>query len=72
MCAVAFNKGKLKMLATSADSNLGGRDFDRLLATHFANEFKSRYKVKSKLLSDVLTLKNASQGYEYRMKIVWH
>lgn len=35
------------MLATSADSNLGGRDFDRLLATHFANEFKTRYKVKS-------------------------
>ena len=43
--AVAFNKGKLKMLATAADSNLGGRDFDRLMALHFSNEFKSRYKV---------------------------
>ncbi|KAK4306265.1 hypothetical protein Pmani_021888 [Petrolisthes manimaculis] len=43
--AVAFNKGKLKMLATSADPNLGGRDFDRLLATHFANEFKTKYKI---------------------------
>lgn len=43
--AVAFNKGKLKMLATAADPNIGGRDFDRLLAQHFANDFKSRYKV---------------------------
>lgn len=43
--AVAFNKGKLKMLATSSDPNLGGRDFDRLMALHFANDFKSRYKV---------------------------
>nr|XP_045623651.1 97 kDa heat shock protein-like [Procambarus clarkii] len=43
--AVAFNKGKLKMLATAADPNLGGRDFDRLLAQHFAVEFKSKYKV---------------------------
>nr|WBG54462.1 heat shock protein [Austinograea rodriguezensis] len=43
--AVAFNKGKLKMLATAADSNLGGRDFDRLMAQHFSNDFKSRYKI---------------------------
>ncbi|KAG7161728.1 97 kDa heat shock protein-like [Homarus americanus] len=42
---VAFNKGKLKMLATAADSNLGGRDFDHLLAQHFAIEFKSKYKI---------------------------
>nr|AKB96224.1 heat shock protein [Cherax destructor] len=42
---VAFNKGKLKMLATSADANLGGRDFDRLMAHHFAMEFKSKYKI---------------------------
>ncbi|XP_050688436.1 heat shock 70 kDa protein 4-like isoform X2 [Eriocheir sinensis] len=42
---VAFNKGKLKMLATSSDHNLGGRDFDRLMAQHFANDFKSRYKI---------------------------
>lgn len=33
------------MLATASDHNLGGRDFDRLLAIHFANDFKSRYKV---------------------------
>lgn len=43
--AVAFNKGKLKMLATAADSQIGGRDFDRLLAQHFAVDFKARYKV---------------------------
>lgn len=33
------------MLATAADPNIGGRDFDRLMAQHFANDFKSRYKV---------------------------
>ncbi|XP_033097617.1 97 kDa heat shock protein-like [Anneissia japonica] len=47
----AFNKGKLKVLATSSDSMLGGRDFDRLIAEHFASEFKTKYKidVKSKI-----------------------
>lgn len=43
--AVAFNKGKLKMLATAADSDLGGRQIDHLLATYFANDFKTRFKV---------------------------
>ncbi|KAK2169050.1 hypothetical protein LSH36_12g03072 [Paralvinella palmiformis] len=48
MSAVAFNKAKLKVLATVADPNLGGRDFDMLLANHFAEEFKARYKVDAK------------------------
>lgn len=42
--AAAFNKGKLKMLA-SASSSLGGRDFDRILAEHFSKEFVSKYKI---------------------------
>ena len=37
-----------QVLATVADPNLGGRDFDMLLANHFAEEFKSRYKVDAK------------------------
>lgn len=40
---VAFNKGKLKTLATTYDSNLGGRDFDLVLYDHFQQEFKSKY-----------------------------
>jgi molecular chaperone DnaK (HSP70) len=42
---VAFNKGKLKVLATAYDNNLGGRDFDRLLMDHFQQEFKDKYKI---------------------------
>ncbi|XP_066955456.1 heat shock 70 kDa protein 4 isoform X2 [Macrobrachium rosenbergii] len=65
VCAVAFNKGKLKMLASSADSNCGGRDIDYLLAVHFANDFKSRYKIDAtsnprawlRLLTEVEKLK---------------
>lgn len=33
------------MLTATADEYLGGRDFDNKLAKHFANEFKSKYKV---------------------------
>ncbi|CAH1776947.1 unnamed protein product [Owenia fusiformis] len=43
--AVAFNKGKLKMLATASDPSLGGRDLDRILALYFAEDFKKRYKI---------------------------
>lgn len=46
--AVAFNKGKLKMLTTAADPYLGGRDFDLVLAEHFCKEFQSKYKIDAK------------------------
>ncbi|TRY81295.1 hypothetical protein DNTS_012128, partial [Danionella cerebrum] len=46
----AFNKGKLKILATSFDPELGGKDFDERLVAHFCKEFAVKYKldVKSK------------------------
>ncbi|XP_041864601.1 heat shock 70 kDa protein 4a [Melanotaenia boesemani] len=46
----AFNKGKLKILATAFDSDLGGKDFDNILVNHFCEEFTKKYKldVKSK------------------------
>ncbi|XP_029028800.1 heat shock 70 kDa protein 4a isoform X2 [Betta splendens] len=46
----AFNKGKLKILATASDSELGGKDFDDILVNHFCEEFSKKYKldVKSK------------------------
>lgn len=43
--AVAYHKGKLRMLATTFDNNLGGRDFDRLLLNHFQKDFLARYKI---------------------------
>lgn len=33
------------MLASAADSQLGGRDIDKILAEHFGNEFKTRYNI---------------------------
>ncbi|XP_012234476.1 97 kDa heat shock protein isoform X2 [Linepithema humile] len=41
----AFHKGKLKMLASAADSQLGGRDIDLILTEHFCNDFKTRYNI---------------------------
>lgn len=41
----AFHKGKLKMLATGHDSNLGGRDIDIILANYFCKDFQARYKI---------------------------
>ncbi|XP_011304595.1 97 kDa heat shock protein isoform X2 [Fopius arisanus] len=41
----AFHKGKLKMLASTADPNLGGRDIDTILANQFCKDFQARYKI---------------------------
>ncbi|XP_011641017.1 heat shock 70 kDa protein 4 isoform X1 [Pogonomyrmex barbatus] len=40
----AFHKGKLKMLACTADQ-VGGRDIDAILTEHFCKEFKTRYNI---------------------------
>ena len=45
MSAVSFNKGKLRVLATVFDNNLGGRDLDKVLMDHFQQDFKTRYKL---------------------------
>uniref|UniRef100_A0A1B0BH99 Heat shock 70 kDa protein 4 n=1 Tax=Glossina palpalis gambiensis TaxID=67801 RepID=A0A1B0BH99_9MUSC len=45
VCACAFTKGKLKMLASSWDQ-VGGRDFNVVIADYFAKEFKQRYKIE--------------------------
>lgn len=41
----AFNKGKLKVLATAFDSDLGGKDFDDILVNYFCEEFAKKYKL---------------------------
>ncbi|KAK2579751.1 hypothetical protein KPH14_011092 [Odynerus spinipes] len=45
VCICAFHKGKLKVLASAADTNLGGRDIDIILAEHFCKDFQSRYRI---------------------------
>eukprot|EP00463_Aulacantha_scolymantha_P001592 TRINITY_DN220_c0_g1_i1.p1 TRINITY_DN220_c0_g1~~TRINITY_DN220_c0_g1_i1.p1 ORF type:complete len:317 (+),score=68.26 TRINITY_DN220_c0_g1_i1:152-1102(+) len=42
---VAFQQGKLQVLATAADPNLGGRDFDKKLMDHFAAQIKKKHKM---------------------------
>lgn len=45
--AVAFNKGKLKMICSAWDQ-IGGRDFDGILADKFAQDFQAKYKINAK------------------------
>jgi len=42
---VAFNKGKLKVLATASDTTVGGGEMDNLLTNHFTAEFRTKYKI---------------------------
>lgn len=50
----AFSKGQLTIKATAYDHHLGGRDIDYALVRHFAEEFKTKYKI------DVLSNPKAS------------
>ncbi|KAL1292857.1 hypothetical protein HN51_053422 [Arachis hypogaea] len=45
VCIAGFKKGQLKVLAHSYDRSLGGRDFDEVLFHHFAEKFKTEYKI---------------------------
>lgn len=42
---VAFAKGQLSVKATAYDRHVGGRDIDYALVQHFAEEFKTKYKI---------------------------
>ena len=42
------SQGKLKMLATACDPDIGGRNFDLRLAEHFNEGFKKTYKIDAK------------------------
>ncbi|XP_010007215.1 PREDICTED: heat shock 70 kDa protein 4L isoform X2 [Chaetura pelagica] len=44
----AFNKGKLKVLATTFDPYLGGRNFDEALVDYFSEEFRTKYRLNVK------------------------
>lgn len=44
----AFNKGKLKILATAFDPEMGGKDFDERLVKYFCEEFVVKYKLDAK------------------------
>lgn len=45
---VEFRKGELAVKSTAYDRHFGGRDFDKALVDHFAQEFKEKFKVDIK------------------------
>ena len=45
VCVAALKKGELSVLSNAWDRNLGGRDFDKVLFDHFADEFDAQYKI---------------------------
>ena len=45
---VAFVKGRLTVLSTASDRHLGGRDFDRVIAEHFAAEWKEKHGIDAR------------------------
>ena len=45
---VEFKKGELAVKATSYDRHFGGRNFDKALVDHFAQEFKAKFKIDIK------------------------
>lgn len=42
---VEFRKGELAVKATTYDRHFGGRNFDKALTDHFAQEFKEKFKI---------------------------
>ncbi|KAL5737675.1 hypothetical protein ACOSP7_030436 [Xanthoceras sorbifolium] len=42
---VAFEAGHMRVLSHAFDSSLGGRDFDEVLFSYFAVQFKDQYKI---------------------------
>ncbi|XP_059060125.1 97 kDa heat shock protein isoform X3 [Achroia grisella] len=46
--ACAFNKGKLRVLATASDPQCGGRDIDMGMAEYFAQDFLTRFKLDAR------------------------
>jgi heat shock protein 4 len=45
VCIAAFEFGQMKILSHAFDRSLGGRDFDEVLFTHFAEKFKEQYSI---------------------------
>ncbi len=41
---LSIDDGIFEVMATAGDNHLGGEDFDNILVSHFASEFKRKYK----------------------------
>ncbi|XP_058796639.1 heat shock 70 kDa protein 4 isoform X2 [Phymastichus coffea] len=73
----AFHKGKLKMLASASDTQVGGREIDAILADYFCKDFQARYKVDAhknpraylRLLAEVEKLKKQMSANSTKLPI---
>lgn len=65
---VSFLKGKLNVMGTACDANLGGRDYDQVLTKHYSEEFKSKYKID--IASNAKATFRLRQGAEKVKKIL--
>lgn len=45
VCVALYESGQMKILSHTFDCSLGGRDFDEILFTHFAEQFKEQYNM---------------------------
>ncbi|XP_049865586.1 heat shock 70 kDa protein 4 isoform X2 [Pectinophora gossypiella] len=75
--ACAFNRGKLRVLATASDDHCGGRDIDTGLAEYFCQDFITRYKLDPRknqraylrLLQEVEKLKKQMSANSTRLPL---
>ncbi|XP_026764981.1 97 kDa heat shock protein isoform X2 [Galleria mellonella] len=75
--ACAFNKGKLRVLATASDPQCGGRDIDMGLAEYFAQDFITRFKLDARknqraylrLLQEIEKLKKQMSANSTRLPL---
>ena len=54
-CIVEFRKGELSVKSTTHDRHFGGRNFDKVLVDHFADEFKTNFKIDIKTNPKAMT-----------------
>ena len=52
---VEFKKGELSVKSTTCDRHFGGRNFDKALVDHFADEFKTKFGIDIKTNPKALT-----------------
>lgn len=77
VAACAFNKGKLRVLATATDLDCGGRDIDLALAEYFCQDFQTRFKLDPhknqraflRLLQEVEKLKKQMSANSTRLPL---
>ena len=68
VAVVAFSKGQLTVKSTAYERNLGGRDIDYALVEHFAEEFKSKYKID--VMSNPKAMFRLTAGCEKLKKVL--